>query len=287
MTVKIIADSAADLSQSVIEEYNIDVLPLVVSSDSEEFYDGETIYPKELFDEMKKGRVYKTAQVPPQRFEKLFTEYAGNNESCIYIAFSSELSGTYQTAVMIENQVKEEYPDFDLEIIDSKCASVGLGLVVLKAAEMARQERDKKEIVDAVEFYAEHMEHIFTVDDLEYLCRGGRVNRTAAFVGELFNIKPILDVEDGKLVPIEKARGRKRVLKRIIELMEERGANLSEQTIGICHGDDSEGADKLKSMIEERFGTEEFFINIIGGVIGAHAGPGTLSVFFLNEEYKK
>lgn len=284
MPIKIITDSACDLPKDIIEEYNIEVIPLLVYLEGKEYLDGETIQPVDLFNGMRKGKVYKTAQVPISKFKEAFLKHAENKESCIYIAFSSGLSGTCQAAVMAKNEVLEEYPDFNLDIVDTKCASVGFGLVVYKAAKMAKEGKSKEEIVKAVKFYSEHMEHIFTVDDLEYLYRGGRVSRTAAFVGSLLNIKPILDVEDGKLVPIEKVRGRKKVLKRMIEIMEERGVDLANQTIGICHGDDLEGAMKLKKMIQEKFGCEKFLINIIGCAIGAHSGPGTLSVFFLNEK---
>ncbi|MFT9488525.1 MAG: DegV family protein [Tepidibacillus sp.] len=286
MNIKIITDSAADLSKNVIEQYNIDVIPLQVFLNDQQFEDGVTIQPNELFQGMREGNVYKTSQPLLTRFKDVFEKYAKEKTSCIYIAFSSGLSGTYQSSVMIKNEVLEEYPDFDCEIFDTKCASVGLGLVVLKAAQLAANGKSKAEILEAIDFYANHMEHVFTVDNLEYLYRGGRVSRTAAIIGGLLNIKPVLNVEDGKLVPIEKIRGRKRVFKRMIELMEERGNNLREQTIGICHGDDEEGAETLKIMIREKFGTDKFYVNIIGAVIGAHAGPGTLSVFFLNKEAK-
>ncbi|KGG80581.1 DegV family protein [Caloranaerobacter azorensis] len=284
MSVRIITDSACDLPKNIIDEYNIHVVPILIYLEDKEYLDGETLDPIDLYKGMRSGKVYKTAQIPPATFKKVFLEYAKKNESVIYIAFSSGLSGTYQSALMAKNEVLDEYPDFDLEIIDTKCASVGFGLVVYKAVQMVKEGKTKEEIIDAVKFYSQHMEHIFTVDDLEYLYRGGRVSRTAAFVGSLLNIKPILDVEDGKLIPIEKVRGRKKVLKRMIEIMEERGVDLSNQVIGINHGDDLEGAKKLEEMIRERFGCKKFVVNIIGCAIGAHSGPGTLSVFFLNQK---
>src|SRR5699024_186709 len=136
------------------------------------------------------------------------------------------------------------------------------------------------------QYHAKHMEHIFTVDDLEYLYRGGRVSRTAAFVGTLLKIKPILHVDDGKLVPLEKIRGSKKVLSRMLDIMEERGTDFKNQTIGISHGDDPETAQKLAEMIKEKFDVQKVLIEMVGAVIGAHSGPGTLAVFFLNDEYK-
>ncbi|HLV10524.1 MAG TPA: DegV family protein [Halanaerobiales bacterium] len=283
MSVKIIADSACDLPREIIEEYDVKALPLRVTIDDQEFKEWEEIKPIEVYDGMREGKVYKTAQVPLIEFQELFTSYAQEKQSCFYIAFSSELSGTYQAAVMAKNQVSEEYPEAEIEILDGKCASLGYGLVVYYAVMMAAEGMGMKEIIEKTEFNARHMEHIFTVDNLDYLYRGGRLSKSAAFVGGILNIKPILDVEDGKLIPIEKKKGRKRVLKRIIELMEERGVDLENQLIGISHSDDEEGALKLKEMIKERFGAKEFMIHTIGGVIGAHVGPGTLALFFLNQ----
>ena len=284
MSIRIITDSACDLSTERIQKYNIDVIPILVYLNDVEYKDGETLKATELYNNMRDGKIYKTAQIPPQVFTEKFTEYAKKGEQCIYIAFSSGLSGTYNSAMMAKNEVLEDYPEFDIDIIDTKCASVGFGLVVYKAAQMAYQGKMKDEIIQAVNFYSQHMEHIFTVDDLEYLYRGGRVSRAAAIVGSMLNIKPILDVEDGKLIPIEKVRGRNKVLKRMIDIMEERGVDLANQTIGINHGDDIDGAMKLKEMIESKFGCDKFVINIIGCSIGSHSGPGTLSVFFLSKK---
>lgn len=290
MTVKILSDSACDLPDEIIEELDIEILPIIVMKGEEEYLDKVTIDPKKMYDDMRNGIVYKTAQIPPKVFEEKFEEIAKKGESTIYIAFSSGLSGTYQTSVLVRDSLKEKYPDMDIDIVDSRSASVGFGLLVHKAGKMAKEGKSKEEILSMLEFYVKHIEHIFTVDNIEYLFRGGRVTRTQAFVGGLLNIKPILDMpEDGTLQPREKVRGRKKVLSRMIDIMEERGGNadLKNQTIGINHGDDLEGALQLKKMIEERYGCTDFVINIIGCAIGAHSGPGTLSVFFLNEKYDK
>ncbi len=286
MGIKIITDSAADLPQEIINEYDITVLPLLVTYNDEVYEDGVTMKPEKLLSDMRGGRTYKTAQVPIGAFIDEFSKCLKEKIDAIYIGFSSELSGTYQGAVMAKKQVfldESEKSAINLDIIDTKCASLGFGMVVYQAAQMAQEGKSREEILDAVNFYSNHMEHIFTVDDLEYLYRGGRVSKTSAFVGGILNIKPILDIEDGKLVPMEKKKGRKRVLKRIVEIMEERGVKLSDQTVAISHGDDLETAQKLQNMIKEKFGTEKFVINTIGASIGAHAGPGTIALFFLNE----
>ncbi|WP_066317202.1 DegV family protein [Bacillus sp. FJAT-29814] len=282
MQVKILADSACDLPKSFYEEQNVTLFPLKVHLKDREYEDVKTIDPKTVYDAIRSGEVPKTSQASPLMFEEVFTKMAENNEDGIYIAFSSELSGTYSTAVMILDQVKEKYPNFNLTIIDTKCASLGQGLIVMEAARLAAANVPKQEIVKDVQFRAQHMEHLFTVEDLDYLAKGGRVSKASAFLGGLLNIKPILNVEDGKLVPIEKIRGKKKVLRRIIELMNERGYHLNDQVIGISHADTEETALEMKAMIEEEFHPKEVYISQIGSTVGAHTGPGTISIFFLN-----
>ena len=280
--IKIITDSGCDLPFSFLEEHDVTFLPLKVLLDGKEYDDMVSIDSKTVFQAMREGQVPKTSQVSPSRFEEVFTEVAEEKRSAIYIAFSSELSGTYQTAVMVKEQVSEKYPDFDLDIVDTKCASLGQGLIVRHAVTLAEKGMDKPTILKEVQAMAKGMEHLFTVDNLEYLRRGGRVSRSSAFIGGILNIKPLLNVEDGRLVPLEKHRGRKKVLKRMIDLIGERGTNLENQIIGISHGDDEETALFLKEEISKIYGTKHFLINMIGSVIGAHAGPGTVAVFFLN-----
>lgn len=283
MNVKILADSASDLSKKQYNEYNIEMVSLTVHLDEKEFEDGKTIDPKAIYDAMREGKSPTTSQVSQQSFKSIFTSYAEANQPLIYLAFSSGLSGTFQTAKMMEIEVKEVYPDAPIHVIDTKCASLGYGLVVLHVAKLAQDGACVNDIIDAATFQAQHMEHIFTVDDLEYLYRGGRVSKTAAFVGTLLKIKPILHVEDGKLIPLEKLRGSKKLLHRMLNLMEERGSNFKNQIVGISHGDDIERAEQLASMIKEKFGVQEVIIEMVGSVIGAHSGPGTIALFFLNK----
>ncbi|HDR8180478.1 fatty acid-binding protein DegV [Bacillus cereus] len=284
MSVKIITDSAADLPVELLQAYDIDLIPLRVYDEAEtEYLDGVTLESVTLLQKMREGAVYRTSLPSLETFQEKFVSYAKEGNPCIYLAFSSELSGTYQSSVVIKEEVKETYADLDLEIIDTKCASLGQGLVVLEAAKMAKDGASKEDILNRVAFLMNHMEHIFTVADLQYLVRGGRLSKVAGFIGGLLNIKPILNVEEGKLVPLEKVRGKKKVLSRIVDIMEERGKDLKGQTIGITHGDDLETAEALKLLITERFGCEVFIVNTIGAAIGAHTGPGVITLFFLNE----
>ena len=285
MTIQILADSACDLPQSLADQYGIQIVPLTVHLDQTDYKDGQTIDPETIYNAMRSGKTTKTSQVSLQAFKDIFTTYAKSNTPLVYLAFSSQLSGTYQTAKLIEQEVKEEFPDAPISILDTKCASIGYGLVVLQAAKCANSNASVEEILAEARFQSEHMEHIFTVDDLEYLYRGGRVSKTSAFIGSLLKIKPLLHVEDGKLIPIEKIRGAKRVISRMIEVMKERGEHLDQQWIGISHGDDLDKALQLRDKLEQEFGIkrENILIEMVGAVIGAHSGPGTLALFFLNK----
>jgi DegV family protein with EDD domain len=283
MAVKILTDSACDLPIEFYEENNVILLPLKVEINGQEYEDLRTISPKTVYDFIRGGNLPKTSQVSPLMFEEVFTKMAENNEEGVYIALSSQLSGTYQTAVMILEQVKEKYPDLKLDIIDTKCASIGQGLVVKEAVKLAEQNASREEVKREVIFRCEHMEHLFTVDDLEYLAKGGRVSKASAFLGGLLNIKPLLNMEDGKLVPLEKLRGKKKLLRRMLDVMKERGSQLDQQVIGISHADDLETAEEVKALIIEEFGPKEVYISSIGSVIGAHTGPGTIAIFFLNQ----
>ncbi|WP_153732004.1 DegV family protein [Sporosarcina obsidiansis] len=281
--MKIFADSACDLPKSFFEEQEVELFPLSVLLNGKEYEDIVEIHSKEVFDAIRQGHQPKTSQASPDMLMKAWKDLAESGEDGIYIAFSSQLSGTYQTAVMTSDQVKEGNPSMNLVLIDSRCASLGYGLLVKEAVRLRKEGLNVREIERKIRAMASHMEHLFTVEDLDYLAKGGRVSKASAFFGGLLNIKPLLHVEGGKLVPIEKHRGRKKVFRRMIEMMEERGNHLEEQTIAISHGDDEATALEFKAMIEEVVQPKAIEIHQIGSVIGSHAGPGTIALFFLNK----
>ena len=284
MTYKILADSACDLPLSYYDDNDVILFPLKVNLENKEYEDLKTINPSAVYEAIRRGEVPKTSQVSPSLFKDVFTEMAQNGESGIYVAFSSQLSGTYQTAQMIYEQVQEEYPEFQLSIIDSKCASLGAGLAVQECVKQRQLGKDLEEAVKQASFVCEHMEHLFTVEDLEYLAKGGRVSKASAFVGGLLQIKPLLHVEDGKLVPLEKIRGKKKLLRRMLDVMEERGVSLDTQTIAISHADDLATATELKEAIMERFHPIDVYISSIGAAVGSHTGAGTIALFFQNSK---
>ena len=281
--MRLFADSASDLPKQFFKDENVELFPLRVHIGDKDFEDIRTIHSKVVYDAIRSGGQPKTSQVSPEEMMRAFEQLAKDGEEGFYIAFSSELSGTYNTAVMVAEQVREEHPELKLAILDSKAASLGYGLLVKAAAALRDSGASLQEIMADINFMAEHMESLFTVEDLDYMAKGGRISKGSAFVGGLLNIKPLLHVEDGKLVPIEKLRGRKKVLKRMVELMAERGSDWSRQTVAISHGDDIEFALLLKQEIEEQLQPKNVEIYMIGSVIAAHTGPGTLAVFFLNQ----
>lgn len=284
MTYAIITDSSSDLPIEIRREFNLRVLSLtVVTADGTEIKDCD-IQPKEIFDRMRAGEIFKTSQVSAGEFYDVFEEYAKEGTPLIYLAFSSGLSGTYNSACTARDQILEKYPDFDISIVDTKCASTGMGLVVYKALCMQRDGASKDDVIAAAEQNSYNLEHIFTVDDLKYLHRGGRVSKTAAIIGGVLGIKPILHVDDeGKLIPIEKVRGRKTSIKRLAEIAGIRGYDLDKQIIGICHGDCIDDAEELKRHMSEMYGCSDFIISYTGSTIGCHSGPGTLALFFLSK----
>ncbi|MEC1305698.1 DegV family protein [Lysinibacillus capsici] len=284
--MKIFTDSGCDLPKSYYEENDVVLLPLRVQLNNKEYEDVISIDSKEIYDAIRQGAQPKTSQVSPELFLKHFEELAKNDEEGIYIAFSSELSGTYSTAQMIRNQVLEQYPSLKLVIIDSKCASLGHGLVVEEAVRLRNIGVSLEDMASKINTLAPQVEHLFTVEDLDYLAKGGRVSKASAFLGGLLSIKPILNVEDGKLVPIEKSRGRKKALNRMLDLMQERGGSFTNKIVGISHSDDTAFANEAKASIQERFSPQAVQITMIGSAIGSHVGPGTIAIFFTNKSFE-
>lgn len=290
MALKIITDSASDIPKSVIEAYHLHVIPTPVVIDEKDYFDGLTIMPEEFYHILKDGKDVKTYHINSSMFYDNFLPYAQNGDEVIYICFSTGIAGTYNAANIAKAQILEEYPDFDLTIIDSKCASIGFGIVTNYALRMQENGASKQDIIEAAYWHSEHMEHIFTVNTLEYLFKGGRLSRASAIAGGLLDIKPIIEVNDeGALDAIDKVRGRQKSLKRCVELVRERGKDLQGQMIGLVHGDDAVAMEEVKKQLSKNYGCRHFLDNYVGCAIGAHTGPGIIGIVCLNEEspYKK
>lgn len=280
--MKIFTDSGCDLPKEYYEQHDVAFLPLRVWLNGNEYEDGISIDSKQIYDAIRNGAQPKTSQVSPALFLSHFKQLAQSGEEGLYIAFSSELSGTYSTAMMIRNQLQAQNPPLKLTIIDSKCASLGLGFLIQEAVRLRDTGHSLEEMEKKITEIASQMEHLFTVEDLDYLAKGGRVSKASAFLGSLLSIKPLLHVEEGKLVPIEKVRGRKKAIVRMLELMEKRGGSFTDQVVGISHSDDPSFANEVKEAIQSKFSPKAIQTTMIGSVIGSHVGPGTVSVFFIN-----
>lgn len=281
--MRIYTDSGSDLPKSFFEKEAVHLFPLRVLIKGIEYDDIIGISTDQVYAAIAEGEQPKTSQVSLDAFLTEFEELAKADEEGIYLAFSSELSGTCQTAIMAKNIVLESYPNLQLTIIDTKCASFGLGLVVKEALKLKNFGINYIEAVQALEKMAESMEHLFTVGDLNYLAKGGRVSKSSAFVGGLLNIKPVLNMDGGKLVPLEKTRGFKKATQRLIAIMQERGGDFSNKTIGISHSNDEELMYEVKAAIEEKLQPKAIELTTIGAVIGAHVGRGTIGIYFTND----
>ncbi len=284
MALFIITDSASDLLPEIKSNPNIEVIPMIVTLNDKDYYDGENITAKQVTDAMKEGVVPKTALVPSSMVEDSFKKHAENGDEVIFVSFSSALSGSYNLVKMLGEEIRDKYPNFKLEVIDSKCASFGTCMVIIDALNNIQSGMEFDEIVKNIKLKCENMEHIFTVDNLEYLYRGGRVSRSAKVVGGLLGIKPILHVDDnGGLAPIDKVRGINKAFAKMVDIIGERCKNLKGQVIGLAHSDCAEYIDIVKEMIEQKYGCKEFVIGEIGSSISAHSGPGTFAIFFISD----
>lgn len=282
--LKIIVDSACDIPDKFLKENNIDLLPFRIIVDQKEYLDGIDIDTEQLFKFLEEKRHITTSQVRATDFEDVFTNCAEKGWNCIYLAFSSKMSGAYQTAKLISENVKEKYPDFKIEVIDTKSGSTAIGLLVEKVVQFKKDNLPFEEIIKRTKELSKKVEHIFTLESLERLKTGGRISKTAAMVGEFLNIKPLLEVKKGKIKLFKKVRGYNRAYKKLLKIMDKRSSDLNNQLIGISYSGEKEKAIKLKEMIADRFDTKNFMINMISNVLTVHLGRSGVGVFFINDK---
>lgn len=287
METVIIIDSCSDLPKGYVKENNVPIMPMTYNFKGKDWTDdfGESLSYKEFYREVRAGEMSSTSQINVYRYSEEFKKHVKDGKSIICICFSSALSGSYNNAMMAKEMVLEEFTEADITVIDSRCASMGEGLLDYYAIEMLKAGHTKEEIVSWVEENKLKLNHWFTVDDLNHLKRGGRVSSTAAVIGTLLEIKPVLHVDDeGRLMPVTKVKGRKKSIKMLAQMLDERIVNPEEQVIFISHGDCEEEAENLKNMILERHKVKDVMINPIGPVVGSHSGPGTMALFFMGEK---
>ncbi len=281
-------DTSCDFPLDYVQQHQIPLVSLYYSIDGKDGVNGcpKSEELKTFYQKMREGAETKTQQASVEDTEKLFRQILETGSDVLHIAFSSGLSGTANAARLAAETLREEFPDRKIIVIDSLCASLGQGLLVDYALRMKDEGKSMEETAQWVQDHLQNICHLFTVDDLKYLQRGGRISKTTALLGTMIGIKPVLHVdEEGKLVPLSKVRGRKQSIQALVDKMEQNiGSYRSQkQPIFISHGDCEEDAKYLAGLVKERFGYDECLINIIGPTIGAHAGPGTLALFFLGD----
>lgn len=286
METVIITDSCSDLPLQYVKDNNIPVIEMMYHLKGNDYKDdfGVSIDYKKFYDEVRAGEMPTTSQINAYTFTEEFKKHIASGKSIIYIGFSSALSGSVNNANLAKQMILDECKDADIAIIDSKCASMGQGLLVYYAVEMLKKGYSKDEIVNWVEENKLRLNHWFTVEDLNHLKRGGRVSATSAIIGTILDIKPVLHVDDeGRLIPVTKVKGRKKSIRMLFEMMKERVQNPEEQTIFISHGDSPDDAMHLEKLICDEYKIKNIITNYIGPIIGSHSGPGTIALFFLGD----
>ena len=284
----LLTDVTVDISEEILKKYNVTAIPMpffVEDKEYDHYSDFREYSFKDIFKLLRTKIKVTTAQINAERYIEYFEAELKKGNDIVYLCFSSGLSGSIQSANIAKEALLEKYPDRKIYIVDSLCASCGFGLFVCWAADKKKETPNIEEFVKWCEGSKLHMCHWFTVEDLFFLHRGGRVSKTVAIAGSLLKIMPVMHMDnDGKLVLITKARGRKAALEALADKMLETAIDLEKQVIFIGHGDDLESAEYLKSYIAKKASPKDIIINEMGPIIGAHSGPGTIGVYFWGTE---
>ena len=284
----IMTDSSCDLPAALADEMELTVLPLYVDVDGQKYtnyLDEREIAFSDIYAKLRTKCPAKTSSVNMLDFMEPMESLLSDGKDILYIGFSSGLSGTFNAGAMAAKELSDKYPERRIYAVDSLCASLGQGLLIY----LAWQEKQKGATIEEVRDFTEntklHLCHWFTIDDLMFLKRGGRISGTTAVVGSMLNIKPVMHVDnDGHLIKVDTARGRKASIKALADRAGQLGIDLENQTVFISHGDCLEEANYLADIMRARFNVKKVVINYVGPVIGAHSGPGTIALFFLGRE---
>ena len=284
----IMTDSCCDLTDRMARDLELEVLPLTMHMDGQDYPNdlaGTAISNQEFYKRIRAGKLATTSAVNVGQFQDAMRRVLESGRDIVCVCFSSALSTTYQSAVIAAEDLRAEFPEAEIHVVDSLSASLGQGLLLYLAVEQKRKGLTAAELAKWVEDNRLTVCHWFTVDDLNFLKRGGRVSATTALLGTMLSIKPIMHTSDeGKLVPVSKARGRKAAIAALLDKIEALGIHPERQTMFICHADCEEDAKAVAQTIQDRFGTPTVHINYIGPVIGSHTGPNTMGIFFVGTQ---
>ena len=284
MTYRIVTDTGCDFPQHMYEEKNLTVASLIVNYQGQEYTQYTEAWLQDLYTGLRKGESATTSAINPDGWKQVIVPILEAGEDVLILAFSSGLSTTYQSAVIAAQELEELYPNRKVNVVDTRCASLGQGLFAHYACQKRDAGMDLEQLTAWCEENKLHLCHWFTVDDLMYLKRGGRVSAATALVGTMLQIKPVLHVDDeGHLINKGKVRGRKAAIDALVKKMQETALPGENDLAYICHGDCVEDAKYLEAQIKEKCGVKEVLYYYTGAVIGSHSGPGTLAVFYLGE----
>lgn len=282
----ITTDSNSDMDPVYLADNEVGVIPHYYTVEEEVYGGDKELSNHEFYDAMRAGKKTTTMASNPAVILEKFEIYAKQGKDILHISFSSELSCAYNNIVNCANEIMESYPEMKIIVIDTLSASLGEGIMIRKAVEMKKEGKSLEETAGWVRENCPYINVQFTVDNLDYLYRGGRLSKSSALLGTVINIKPILYVnKEGKLVALSKVRGRKKSLTTLVDNMEERLGEFRDKQIfvGVVHGDCEEDAKYIANMITERFGYTDIVIRPIGPSIGAHSGPGTIGIVFMGD----
>lgn len=275
-------NSTVDLPKKWLKERGISVIALKYTIDGETYEDMSGLPSREFFQKLREGKQAVTTQVNPEEARKGLEPFLKEGKDVLHLGFSSGLSGTYNSMRIAAEELREKYPDRKIIVIDSLCACLGEGVLLYYVLKLKNEGKSIDEVAQWVEENKLHICHNITVDDLNHLQRGGRVSKTAAVLGTMVQIKPIIHMDDnGKLQVIGKERGRKKSIHKIIDMAVEQSKGWDNDIVMITHGDCLDEAEYLAQLTREKMGVENILINNIGTVIGSHTGPGVLAIFFM------
>ena len=284
----ILTDSSADLDARMVNELDIQVLPLSFTMHDfvyQNYPDNRDMDPRVFYDMLRKGDCASTSAVNVAQYMDVIEPLLQAGKDVLILSFSSGLSATYSSSVIAADALRNKYPDRKILTVDTLCASLGQGLLVWLAAKERAKGKTIEEVHNWVVSHKLNICHQVTVDDLQTLKRGGRISSTTAFMGSMLQIKPLIHVDnEGHLVSAGKARGRQAALKALVDRMEQTAIDPRDQTVFICHGDCIEDAELVAQTVRDRFGVQDVYINYVGPVIGSHTGPGVVGLFYLGVE---
>lgn len=281
----ITVNSTVDLPKEWLEERKVPFIPLKYTIDGNTYTDMCGLTAKEFFDKLREGHMAVTSQVNPDEAKAAMEPFLKEGKDILHLAFSSGLSGTYNSMRIAGEELSQKYPEARIIVIDTLCACLGEGLLLYKALQLRDAGKDMNEIAQWVEENKLHICHNVTVDDLNHLHRGGRVSKASAIVGTMVQIKPIIHVDnEGKLQVVAKERGRKRSLNKIVDMAAEQAGSWSNDMVMVTHGDCIEEAEYVADLAREKLGAKEVLINNIGTVIGSHTGPGVVAIFTMGDK---